>query len=247
MIGMFDSGSGGLTVLRALREKTKNADIIYFGDIAHAPYGEKTANELRRLTIAGLRLLHTRGATVLVSACNSVSTSVLAGAAETMPYIEMSRPTARFMQDHRGKRYLLIATPATIGAGLYQRVLDGIVDLDPLPIAGLAGAIEFGESEEPITRLLNDAFSSRRGEQYDGLILGCTHYPLIRERIMRIARDYCGEMDIIDPAYAVADEVCATFNTGGSGKTILLISKESAHFRERVDALFGSDCEVEVV
>lgn len=91
--------------------------------------------------------------------------------------------------------------------------------------------------------MIQDPAASR----YYGLILGCTHYPLIRQHIERIAHGYLGEMNIIDPAYAVADEVCATFDTKGSGETTLLISKESAHFRERVLALFGIDCEVEVV
>ena len=76
MIGIFDSGSGGLTVLKAIREVMPSADILYFGDIRNAPYGEKSREELSRLTVNSIRVLQARGATSIVSACNSVSASL---------------------------------------------------------------------------------------------------------------------------------------------------------------------------
>lgn len=76
MIGVFDSGSGGLTVLKPLRALLPNADIIYFGDIKHAPYGNRTHEELTRLTVEAIQLLRARGADAIVSACNSVSASL---------------------------------------------------------------------------------------------------------------------------------------------------------------------------
>lgn len=81
MIGLFDSGSGGLSVLSALRDRAPHADIVYFGDIKNAPYGIRSQYELNALTIAGVEILRSRGAKEIVSACNSVSQSVLNGAA----------------------------------------------------------------------------------------------------------------------------------------------------------------------
>lgn len=247
MLGMFDSGSGGLTVLHALREKAPRADIIYFGDIANAPYGEKSPEELAMLTRTGVALLRARGARAVVSACNSVSTSVLQGAAGETPFIEMSRPTAEAMRQYEGQRFLLIATPATVRSGLYQSALRDIVSIDALPIAGLAGAIEFGEPETTTARLLHEAFAPRRSGGYDGLLLGCTHYPLIRPQIETISREYFGELLVVDPAHAVAGQVCMAFDTKGSGATTLLISQESTPFRQRARNLVGPAASIEVL
>ncbi|MFA6262701.1 MAG: glutamate racemase, partial [Bacteroidia bacterium] len=86
MIGFFDSGSGGLSVLSHFVSLAPEADVVYFGDIANAPYGEKTAEELSALTARGVDVLRKHGAASVVSACNSVSTSILAGASGELPY-----------------------------------------------------------------------------------------------------------------------------------------------------------------
>src|ERR1051325_10844500 len=246
MVGLFDSGSGGLTVLTALRKQAPNADVVYFGDIAHAPYGIRSAENLAFLTHQGVRVLKSFGAEALVSACNSVSMSVLAGGAVNMPFIEMSLPTAEYLKRYPGQRFLLIATPATIASGLYERAVQGIVSIDPLPIADLAGVIEFGEPEDVIQYILDDAFSSRAGERYDGLILGCTHYPLVRDSIAKIGRKFFGGLRLVDPAYPVADAVCRKFDVEGNSKTIFLISKRSDEFEKKARSL-GFDYILKVI
>src|SRR3989344_4876239 len=94
MIGLFDSGSGGLTVIAALRKRAPDVDIVYFGDIQNAPYGEREAEELVRLTESGMKRLSEAGVSEVVSACNSVSLSVLMGSAGHARVIEMTRPVA---------------------------------------------------------------------------------------------------------------------------------------------------------
>src|ERR1700691_5454183 len=126
MIGVFDSGAGGLTVLRAIKEEMPSSDIVYFGDIKHAPYGERSRKELSELTIAAIRLLQARGATSIVSACNSVSASLavsLYDALDLAPdrLIEMVGPTVSALRDVEG--ILLAATPATNESGIYQNAL----------------------------------------------------------------------------------------------------------------------------
>ncbi|MDB4991984.1 MAG: MurI3 [Parcubacteria group bacterium] len=238
MIGVFDSGSGGLSVVEVLRKKAPNADLLYFGDIANAPYGEKSAEELSALTKKGIEILEQNGATTLLSACNSVSNAVLAGAAHNLPYIEMSIPTASYLKQYAGKRFLLLATPATIESKLYTKAVDGAVDINPLGIPGLAGAIEFNASDEDIKNMLIEVLSTRAGEKYDGIILGCTHYPLVLRIIEPLVRAYFGTIEILNPAYPVADEVARTFDISGTGTMRFLVSKQSDAFEAKVRALF---------
>jgi glutamate racemase len=238
MIGIFDSGSGGLSVLAALRARAPLADIAYFGDIAHAPYGVRSSGELIALTTAGVGILKKMGAAEIVSACNSVSPAILSGAAGDVPTVEMTGPTARAMRAYADKRVLLIATPATIASGIYQNALESMVDLDVLAIADLAGAIEFAESDGRIALIVREAFASRKGNGYDCLLLGCTHYPIARAAIERGAREAFGPLSLINPAEAVAAEAAKRFAIDGSGTMNFAISKDSGAFRNRVAELY---------
>jgi glutamate racemase len=237
MIGFFDSGSGGLSVLSAFRALVPEADVVYFGDITNAPYGEKTAAELEELTKAGIEKLQQCGATQIVAACNSVAASVLAGAAEGMPVIEMTAPTSTYMMQYAGKKFLLIATPATVASDIYGKALTS-VELESLAIPGLAGAIEFGAPQEEIQALVRAALSAKKGGTYDGMILACTHYPLALPVIKHEAHEVLGVDLLINPATAVAAEVAKRFDIHGRGTTQFLISKESPVFRRRVAELF---------
>lgn len=238
MIGLFDSGSGGLSVLSALRVRAPDADIAYFGDIAHAPYGTRSAQELIELTKAGVATLKEMGATEIVSACNSVAPSILTGAAGTTPVIEMTKPTAAGMRAHRGARVLLIATPATVNSRIYENALANIVQLDSLAIPGLAGAIEFGAPEGEVAEIVCEALQTKRNQKYAYLLLGCTHYPLALSTIQAEARNILGEIECINPAGFVADETITRFDCAGSGSLHFKISKDSEPFRARVGELF---------
>lgn len=238
MIGIFDSGSGGLSVLSALRARAPQADIIYFGDIGNAPYGQKTARELANLVGNGIRLLQEKGATEIISACNSVSFSVLAGAAGHDRIIEMTRPTARMMRKFAGERVLLLATPATVESTIYREALWSIVSLDELPVPNLARAVEEGAGVQEIAAVVRSALQSRMGNAYDKILLGCTHYPLVSAIIEREATAIFGHVPLIDPAEAVADEAVQRFNTSGTGALRFAISKDSHEFRNRISPLF---------
>ncbi len=238
MIGLFDSGSGGLSVLSALRVRAPEADIAYFGDIAHAPYGTRSALELVELTKKGIAILKEMGATEIVSACNSVAASVLAGAAGATPVIEMTKPTAAGIRAHQNARVLLIATPATVNSRIYENALAGVVKLDSLAIPGLAGAIEFGAPTGEVAEIVREALQTKRNQKYEYLLLGCTHYPLALSTIQAEARNILGEVECINPAGFVADEATKRFDCAGSGSLHFKISKDSAPFRTRVRELF---------
>jgi glutamate racemase len=238
MIGIFDSGSGGLSVLQALRTKAPKADIVYFGDIGNSPYGPKSQEELAALVKAGMHKLAERGATEIIAACNSIAFSVLAGAAGHDRLIEMTRPTARMMREHAGKRVLLLATQATVESGIYREALWSIVDLDELPVPRLASSIEDEKTNEEIAEVVRTAFETRKGKTYDHILLGCTHYPLVRDILEREAVLAFPGATLIDPADAVADEAVRRFACEGTGSVQFLISRDSHAFRNRVSPIF---------
>jgi len=252
MIGIFDSGSGGLTVLKAIREVLPSADVLYFGDIKNAPYGSKTSEELSTLTVAALQLLVARGANSIVSACNSVSASLavsLFDALDIAPQqlIEMVGPTVAYFKSSQA-RIALCATPATIRSGIYQNAFRMIgKDIIAIPVPDLAAAIEFGASEEEMQKLIVTAFETVPLQDIDVLILACTHYPLVEN----LFRQYVpAHVSIFDPAVAVAARVERRFwpREAGNGTTTFLISKESPHFRTLLSRLFpGENYFVEVV
>lgn len=241
MIGILDSGSGGLTVLKALREKMPEADVLYFGDIQHAPYGSKTQRELSKLTMQSIRMLQVRGATRIISACNSVSATLAVSLFETSDLtpeslVEMVGPTASYCR-YYDKRIAICATPATIDAGMYENVF-AMLDKDIVSIAipDLATAIEFGDSSEHIRDIITAALTPRVGE-FDALILACTHYPLVADVFISVVGP---DIMLFDPAVAVAERAQTLFwpQEVGSGTTTFVISQDSPQFRAYVDVLF---------
>lgn len=251
MIGIFDSGSGGLTVLRAIRERMPSADILYFGDIKNAPYGEKPHRELSELTMRAIELLLVRGATSVVSACNSVSAALAISLFDALSLapehlIEMVGPTVSSFKDS-SSRLLLTATPATIGSEIYQNAFHMIgKEIETVAIPGLAAAIEFGDSEEKIEGIIRNAFSGIRASDFDAIILACTHYPLAAQKFVNILGDTAM---LFDPAVAVGERVQRQLGQeeAGDGLTRFIISKDSRFFRDRVATLSLGAFAIEVL
>ena len=252
MIGIFDSGSGGLTVLAPLRKQLPSADIVYFGDIKNAPYGVRSQEELTRLTVEAIKLLRKEGATHIVSACNSVSASLslsLFGMMELAPdrLIEMIGPTVASLRDSE-ERLLLCATPATIRSGIYQSAF-GMVgkDIGTLAIPELAGAIEAGEGPEKIESIIRNVLVSVDTAAFDALTLSCTHYPLVADIFTQVLPCH---IRLIDPGEAVAARVAHDWSgeQSGAGKTRFLISQDSESFRGLVAQLLPEETHtIEVV
>lgn len=243
MIGIFDSGSGGLTVLKAIRERMPSADVVYFGDIKNAPYGSKSNRELSVLTVRAIELLQERGAQSIVSACNSVSASLAVSLFDALSLspdhlIEMVGPTVSSFKNS-SSRLLLVATPATINSEIYQNAFHMIgKEIETMAIPDLAAAIEFGKSEEEIERIIRDAFKNTQLDDFDVLILACTHYPLVEHIFERVL----GSIHLFDPAVAVGDRVKKQLwpQEIGNGITRFIISKDSQQFRDRVAKLASS-------
>ncbi len=241
MIGIFDSGSGGLTVLKAIREQMPSADSLYFGDIKNAPYGSKSTNELSVLTVHAIELLQKRGAESIVSACNSVSASLAISLFDALSLapdhlIEMVGPTVNSFKNSSA-RLLLVATPATINSEIYQNAFRMIgKDVAVVAIPDLASSIEFGSSEEEIETIIRNAFKDVPLNEFDVLILACTHYPLVETIFARVLPN---SITLFDPAFAVGERVKKQLwpREVGDGTTRFIISTDSQHFRARVAGL----------
>jgi glutamate racemase len=242
MIGIFDSGSGGLTVLRAIRERLPSSDVLYFGDIKNAPYGPRSRSELSQLTVTSLRFLAERGATSIVSACNSVSASLAVSLVDALPFshdslIEMAGPTVTAFRGSK-ERIVLFATQATVDSHLYQ---DGFAmlgtDIAAVAIPDLAGAIESGTSQDAIRSIVAQACSKVSWSEFDVAILACTHYPLVLDVFRECIPAH---VEIFDPAEAVAERVEHRFwpREAGDGRTRFVISQDSAPFRSLVGHMF---------
>ena len=252
MIGIFDSGIGGLSVARAIRATFPSADLLYFGDTKNAPYGEKTPAELALLTVNGLQLLKREGADSIVSACNSVSTSLAVSLLDAFSIsadqvIEMVGPTVAHFKGS-DTRILLVATTATVRSGIYQNAFRMIgKEIDAVALPKLAAAIERGADQEEQGGIIRAGLGGAPLEQYDTLILGCTHYPFAEAAFRTELGD---ALALFDPAIAVADRVLARFwpREVGNGTLRFLVSKKTDTFAGAVAASFPDFTgEIEVV
>jgi len=184
-IGIFDSGFGGLTVARAVWDQLPNEDIVYLGDTARAPYGERTIPEVREFALEGLDHLVHLGVKALVIACNSASSAVLRDARERydVPVVEVILPAARrAVKVSKTGRIGVICTEATATSQSYDDALAAVpgVHLFTQACPAFVGYVERGITGGPeLLQVAQGYLASLRAEDIDTLILGCTHYPLL--------------------------------------------------------------------
>lgn len=241
MIGVFDSGVGGLTVLRAMRDVYPSIDVVYFGDTKNSPYGLRPKDELAMLAVNGTRFLLERGASSIVCACNSVSVSLALSLNDILsipkvPIIEMVGPCVSSFKGSDA-RVLLVATSATITSGMYQNAFRMIgKEIQAIAIPELAGAIEAGEGEVAYEKYIHEALAAMPEDSYDVLVLGCTHYPLALDSFRAVV----GKKSIFDPAQAVAERVLQDLwpREMGYGKTTFYLSRKSVQFKTLAEKLF---------
>ncbi len=210
-IGMFDSGVGGLSVLRAVRSELPNQPVYYLGDQVHVPYGPRSLEEVRGFSEEITRFLISLGAELIVVACNTASAAALHWLRERfagVPFVGMEpavKPAAE--QTHTGKVGVL-ATPATFQGALYASVVERFasgVQIYQDTCPGLVQEIEAGNLEGAETRrILETALRPMLAAGIDTIVLGCTHYPFVIPLIESIAGP---AVRVIDPAPAVARQV----------------------------------------
>lgn len=208
MIGIFDSGVGGLSVLRAVRERLPNQALLYLGDQAHVPYGPRPLEEVRAFSEAITRRLLDNGAQLIVVACNTASAAALhslRGTFPETPFVGMEPAVKPAAESTHSGVVGVLATPATFQGELYASVVErfasGVTVLqDTCP--GLVDRIEAGDLDGPRTReILTRALEPMLARGMDTVVMGCTHYPFVIPLIQEIAGP---GVRVIDPAPAVA-------------------------------------------
>lgn len=228
-VGVFDSGVGGLTVAREIMRHLPNENIVYFGDTARVPYGSKSKDNIIRYSRQIIHFLKTKGVKAIVIACNTASALALDVVREEsdIPIIGVVEPGARAALDVTvSKKIGVIGTEATIRSSMYEKIIQGI---DPEAVViGKAcplfvPLVEEGFAKHQVTKEIIDFYlSSFLETDIDSLILGCTHYPLLRSRI----REYVGgKMTLVNPAYETAMDLKKLLEERGMENT----GEEQAH------------------
>jgi glutamate racemase len=257
-IGIFDSGVGGLSVLRAVRRLLPDEEIIFLADQAHVPYGPRPLQQVRAFSEAITRYLLDRGVKLIVVACNTASAAALHYLRETFPqtpFVGMEpavKPAAEYTQSGVVG---VLATPATFQGELYASVIerfarDVTVLQDTCP--GLVEQIEKGELDSDETRsILEAALIPMIARGVDRVVMGCTHYPFVIPVIEEIVGPDVG---VIDPAPAVARQVARILDShglradatseSGRGTVICLTSGNPHRLRRLLPRLIGESCPV---
>ncbi len=207
-IGIFDSGIGGLTVLRAIHQLMPDAPLLYLADQAHVPYGPRPMYEVRQFSEGITRFLLEQGARLIVVACNTASAAALKYLRSVFPEVPFvgMEPAVKPAAEHTRSRVVgILATPATFQGELYASVVERFaqgVKLLQNTCPGLVNQIECGALESDETRrILEKALRPMLDQGIDTIVLGCTHYPFVIPLIQQITGPY---VRVIDPAPAVA-------------------------------------------
>lgn len=210
-IGVFDSGVGGLTVMREIMRQIPNERIVYFGDTARVPYGNKSKETVTRYSRQIVRFLQTKQVKAIVVACNTASAYALDELEKEIdiPIIGVVKPGARAaVEATRNGRIGVIGTNGTVSSGIYDtyiRELKSDADVIGKACPLFVPLVEEGLWQDPVTdEIVMRYLSELIDEGIDTLIMGCTHYPLIRSTIGRIIGEH---VKLVNPAYETAREL----------------------------------------
>jgi len=238
-IGVFDSGIGGLTVFAALQRTVGEHDLIYLGDTARVPYGTRSPRTVVRYALRVASYLHQQGAEMIVVACNTATAHALptlqaAGESAGIPVIGVIEPGVRAALTHPGDGAIaVLGTEGTIAGGAYQRAL-GIarpgVRVHAIACPLLVPLAEEGWTEGEVPRLVIERYAGGLRAQISTAVLGCTHYPLLKETISQVLPG----VTLVDSADATAEEVRVLVRgtPTGSGSRAYLVTDNLERFVE---------------
>jgi|ADurb_Cas_02_Slu_FD_contig_81_872279_length_6941_multi_2_in_0_out_0_3 glutamate racemase len=224
-IGVFDSGIGGLTVVRSLMERLPFENIVYFGDTARVPYGIKSVETINRYALQITEFLLKKDVKLLIVACNTMAAVAYQAIRDLspVPVLEVIEASAKIAVDRtRSKAIGVIGTPATINSNAYARAIhlldrDAKVFSQACPL--FVPLVEEGWFDHPATRLVAEEYLKPvMAERVDTLVLGCTHYPLLKPLFQDITG---GQVRLIDSAEAMADiaaDLIKQKNLGNTGR-----------------------------
>ena len=250
-IGIFDSGIGGLTVANAIRKILPNEQIIYFGDTAHMPYGDKSPEAVKFYSLKIAKFLLDKKCKVIIIACNTASAhafhELVHFLGDQIPIINVIDPVVDLMvQKGNAQKIGVIGTKSTIRSDIYARkfkAADHEIQVSSLATPLLAPMIEEGFFNNNISKtVINSYLSSSKLKKINSLILACTHYPLIKEEISAF---YKGSVNIINTAEIVALHVkdrlseLKLLNVGPAKKHQFFVSDYTPSFEKSTRLFFG--------
>ena len=217
-VAFFDSGLGGISVLRETVRLLPQEDYLYFGDSLHAPYGVKSVDEVVRLSLENAAMLTARGIKALVVACNTVTSAAIATLREHYPQLPIigTEPALKpAVERHPGGRILVMATAMTLSERKFSDLREHYqqdAEIIPLACSGLMEFVERGELSGPnLEAYLHEKLDLCLRQPVDAIVLGCTHYPLIREQI----REVMGDVPLFDGGEGTARETHRRLETAG--------------------------------
>ena len=246
-VGVFDSGVGGLTVLRALRETLPNVDLIYLGDTARVPYGVRSRETVVRYSLECAEFLTSQGIDALVVACNTASSYAVDVLSRSLdiPVVGVVDPGVKSAVKVSKGKVGVIGTSATINSGSYQRSLEkhGLkVFSRACPL--FVPLVEEGILEgEVVDRVVDMYLRDLKEQGVDTLILGCTHYPLLKEPIQKSM----GDVNIVDSSEAVAEVLRSIVPNEGSGGLELFFTDRSQNLNRLIEIAFGDRVEPNII
>jgi len=235
-IGLFDSGLGGLTVLKEFKKKYPNNEYIYFGDNKNLPYGSKTKEELFNLSCNAIEYLISKNVELIIIACGTVSSNVYneLKTKYNVPIYDIITPVINYIDESDFKTVGLIATQATISSNKFKDGINKTFYGQACPL--LVPYIE-GDKSIDINSVLNEYLSNIK--DFDAIILGCTHYPLLENEIKKITNSKLINMGTI---------LCDSLNIIDSiEKVNLYFSKYDNNLIEKVNNIIDFEYEIEGV
>ena len=249
-IGIFDSGVGGLSVSREIHRLLPQAPVYYIADQAHVPYGKRQLDEIFTFSLAISRFLISKGAAVIVVACNTASAAALSALRETLPgtpFVGMEPAVKPATLQTESGIVGVLATPATFQGRMYSTLVERFaqnVRLLTNTLPGLVEAVERGELDAPETRrILEAAIKPMLAEGADTLVLGCTHFPFVLPLIREIAGP---DVKVIDPAPAIArrtayllEQGAITFVDNGEARTAYATTGNLKKFKNAIHNLLN--------
>jgi len=236
-IGIFDSGVGGLTVYRALHEHLPNERFVYLGDTARVPYGTKSLRTVERYAVENAQFLATHGIKLLVVACNTASALALPAIREALSIdvVGVIGPGARAaVATSKGKRIGVIATESTVQSGAYATAIgkaDASATVTERACPLFVPLAEEGWANDEVARTVAETYLKDLRSTIDTLVLGCTHYPILKTVIQQTVGP---QVELIDSGEATAREVTLLLTEKGLARNT---SETSAHERQLCDDL----------
>lgn len=240
MIGLFDSGIGGLTVLKSLLKTLPHEDYVYLGDTARLPYGTKSQETIRRYTEQNIHFLESKGVDLVISACHSASSSILQyKMTSRLPLYNVIEPACEeALMKSKNKKVGLLATATTVRAGQYHELIKTPYTLFAQPAPLLVPLVENNWLIDPITDMIIDRYTAPlKKENVDSIILGCTHYPLLSESL---ERNLGPSIHLIDPGACLASKIAQKISSPKTkGSITLFLTDHSAFFTQLAENILG--------